>query len=64
MVMIDRRVRGMVVGQEARYQGLDAVQVESVLRLMGMKRKERGRVFAGLRVMEKAALAALNGKTT
>lgn len=42
-------------------QGLDATQVESTLRLMGMKRGKRSRVFAGLRTMEQAALAALYG---
>lgn len=42
----------------AQLQGLDAAQIDSTLRLMGMKRKERERVFAGLLVMEQAALAA------
>lgn len=62
MVMVERRVRGVVIGQEERYRGLDAAQIESVLNLMGMNRKGRRRVFAGLQVMEKAALAALYGK--
>jgi hypothetical protein len=64
-VTVEKRRRGMVIGSERRLEGLDAVQVESTLRLMGMKRKERSRVFAGLRAMEKAALAALygNGET-
>ena len=44
-----------------RLQGLDAAQIESVLRLQGIKSGERERIFDGLRVMEKAALAALYG---
>lgn len=46
-------------------QGLDAAQIESTLRLMGLKRKERERVYQGLLVMEDAALAAIygNGET-
>jgi len=48
------RVIGGMKGE--RLQGLDMAQVEPVLRLMGTKRKERERIFAGLRVMEAAAL--------
>lgn len=48
------------VGGE-RLQGLDASQIEAVLRLQGIKGKERERIFDGLRVIEKAALAALYG---
>jgi hypothetical protein len=44
-----------------RLQGLDMAQIEPVLRLSGVKRKERERIFAGLRVMEAAALARIYG---
>jgi hypothetical protein len=44
-----------------RLQGLDMAQAESVLRLMGMRRKERQRVFKGLRIMEAAALMQIYG---
>lgn len=60
-VTVEKRARGFVVASEVRLQGLDAAQVEATLCLMGMKRKKRSRVFAGLRAMEKAALAALYG---
>ena len=43
-------------------QGLDATQMESTLRLMGLKRKERGRVYQGLLVMEQAALEVIYGE--
>lgn len=50
----------MVSGMNGTHrQGLDMTQAESVMRLMGIKRKQRGRVFDGLRVMESAALAAI-----
>lgn len=44
-----------------RLQGLDAAQIESTLRLMGVKPKKRRRVFTELREMEDAALAAIYG---
>lgn len=43
-----------------RRQGLDMTQAESVMRLMGMRRRERERVFVGLCVMEDAALETIN----
>lgn len=42
-----------------RLQGLDLMQVEPFLRLSGVKRKERERMFTALRVMEAAALKAI-----
>lgn len=42
-----------------RRQALDGQQAESVLRLMGYKRRKRERVWQGLRVMEDEALQVL-----
>lgn len=59
---LENRWRVVVAANgEVNRQGLDAAQIESTLRLMGMKRKERERVYQGLLVMEDAALAAIYG---
>lgn len=45
-----------------RYLGIDRPAIESTMRMMGVKRKRRGGIFEDLRVMENAALEALNDK--
>ena len=52
------RVAGGFAGM--RYIGLDYSAVEAVMRLREVARADRGELFAGLRVMEAAALKALN----
>lgn len=39
-------------------------QAESIMRLRGIKRKERARIADGLLIMEDAAIAALYGEQT
>lgn len=39
-------------------------QAEAVMRLSGIKRKERARIAEGLLLMEPAALAAIYGEET
>lgn len=43
------------------WHGLDYVAAESVIRLMGYRRQASD-IFAGLRIMESAALSLLNAK--
>lgn len=42
------------------YQGLDYVAARAAMELIGIKKKARKTVFAGLRVMERAALEVIN----
>lgn len=42
--------------------GLDYTALEAVMRLHGIKRRERDDVFAAARIMESAALAAMREK--
>ena len=43
-------------------QGIEYSAVEPALRMLGTKRNEWPEIFAGLRIMEDAALAVLNAK--
>ena len=46
---------------DPRYQGIEFASIPEALRMAGVKKKNRQAVRAGLRIMEKAALAAING---
>ena len=46
---------------EPRYQGIEFASIPEALRMVGVKKKQRPAVRAGLRVMERAALDAING---
>lgn len=54
-----RQWRWLVGLNSAVRQGMDWQQVESALRLMGVKRKRWPTIHAGLKVMEEEALNAL-----
>jgi hypothetical protein len=47
-----------------RYQGLDYIGVESVMRFKGIKDEDREEVFAHLQVLEEEALKVINGKSS
>ncbi|MDD5176751.1 MAG: DUF1799 domain-containing protein [Sterolibacterium sp.] len=46
---------------EPRYQGIEYASIPEALRMAGVKKKKQPAVRAGLRIMERAALAAING---
>ena len=46
-------------GQAALPTGLDYARVQAAMEMMAIKRKRRPRLFAGLRIMEAAALPEL-----
>ena len=50
----------MKPGMEPSYQGIEYASIKEALRMAGVKKKRRHSVRADLRVMEKAALAAIN----
>lgn len=52
------------VGMAVWWQGLEYCRVESTLRLMGIRRRRWPHLFAQVRVMERAAQAALAAEKT
>lgn len=43
------------------YQGIEYASIREAMAMAGVKKKQRPAVRAGLRIMEQAALAAING---
>lgn len=52
----------IAAGMVANWIGLDYAAVHAAMLMLGIPRKDRGEVFSGLVVMERAALPLLNRK--
>lgn len=50
----------VIVGERVAYQGIDYAAIGAVLAMSEIPDAQRAEVFAGLRVMERAALPILN----
>lgn len=53
----------MVTGVRIVYQALDYASVESVMRLIGVKKRRRAMVFRQVQLIELGAVRTLNGKS-